>query len=199
MKSSFLAAASFACCLPAFAAPATYTLDPMHTYPSFEADHMGISMWRGKMNKSVGTLSLDKATGKGSVEVTIDLDSIDFGLEAMNAWAKGETFFDVSKHPQATFTGELTGLVPGASTAQAVGKLTLRGVTKPIVLKIESFKCIEHPVFKRDYCGADATATFQRDDFGLDAGKDHGFRMDVNLRIQVEALIDAEDAVSDLK
>jgi polyisoprenoid-binding protein YceI len=197
MKSCLLAATILATSSAAFAAPASYTLDPMHTYPSFEADHMGISTWRGKFNTSAGTLVLDKATGKGSVEVTINLDSIDFGLDALNTWATGSEFFEVAKYPQARFKGELTGLLPDAVAAQATGELTLHGVTRPLVLRIGSFKCIEHPVFKRDYCGADATATFNRDDFGLDAGKAYGFRMDVNLRIQVEALIDAKDASGD--
>lgn len=197
MKSCLLAATILATSSAAFAAPASYTLDPMHTYPSFEADHMGISTWRGKFNTSAGTLVLDKATGKGSVEVTINLDSIDFGLDALNTWATGSEFFEVAKYPQARFKGELTGLLPDAVAAQATGELTLHGVTRPLVLRIGSFKCIEHPVFKRDYCGADATATFNRDDFGIDAGKAYGFRMDVNLRIQVEALIDAKDASGD--
>ena len=69
-----------------------------------------------------------------------------------------------------------------------VGELTLHGVTRPVVLKINTLKCIPHPVFKRELCGADALGTFSRDDFGLDAGKDYGFNMDVTLRIQVEAL-----------
>jgi polyisoprenoid-binding protein YceI len=192
MRNILLAAASAICWVPAFAAPATYTIDPMHTYPSFEADHMGISTWRGKMNQTTGAITFDKTSGQGVVDVTIDLASIDFGLDALNTWAKGGEFFDVAKNPQARFKGRLTGLVAGAGHAQAVGELTLHGVTRPLVLQIDSFKCVEHPVFKRDYCGADATATFKRDDFGLDAGKAYGFRMDVNLRIQVEALIDGE-------
>lgn len=194
MKKFLLAAASATCWVPAFATPAIYTIDPMHTYPSFEADHMGISTWRGKMNRTTGTITFDKATGQGAVEVTIDLSSIDFGLDALNTWARGEEFFNVAKYPQASFKGRLSGLAAGATHAQAAGELTLHGVSKPLVLQIASFKCIEHPLFKRDYCGADATATFKRDAFGLDAGKAYGFRMDVNLRIQVEALVDGEAA-----
>jgi polyisoprenoid-binding protein YceI len=140
-------------------------------------------------------MTLDKATGDGTVDVTIDLDSIDFGLDALNTWATGADFFNVAKFPKATFKGKLSGLVPNTSAARASGELTLHGVTKPLVLQINSFKCIEHPLFKRDYCGADATTTFNRDDFALDAGKDYGFRMNVDLRIQVEAVIDAEAGV----
>ena len=171
----------------ACAAPTVYNIDPTHTYPSFEADHMGISVWRGKFNKTVGTVNLDKAAGTGSVDLTIDLSSIDFGLEAMNAWAKGDKFFDVANHPKATYKGQLTGFVNGAPT-KLNGALSLRGFTKPVVLTINSFKCIVHPLLKRELCGADATANFNRADFGLDAGKDWGFKMDVALRIQVEAV-----------
>jgi len=68
------------------------------------------------------------------------------------------------------------------------GQLTLNGVTKPVVLQIKSFKCMPHPMFKREVCGADALGVFKRDAFGLGAGKDYGFSMDVTLRVQVEAL-----------
>jgi polyisoprenoid-binding protein YceI len=68
------------------------------------------------------------------------------------------------------------------------GELNFHGVTKPVTLKLDRFKCIPHPMLKRDYCGADALVTIKRDEFGLAAGKDYGFSMDVALRIQVEAI-----------
>ena len=169
------------------AAPVTYRIDPDHTYPSFEADHMGVSVWRGKMNKTAGKVVLDKAAGAGSVEIAIDLSSIDFGQNQLNRWATSAQFFNVKKYPKASYKGKLDGFVDGVPS-QVVGDLTLHGVTRPVVLKIDAFKCIPHPLFKRELCGADAGATFRRDEFGLDAGKDYGFRMDVTLRIQVEAL-----------
>ena len=169
------------------AAPVTYRIDPDHTYPSFEADHMGVSVWRGKMNKTAGKVVLDKAAGAGSVEIAIDLSSIDFGQNQLNRWATSAQFFNVKKYPKASYKGKLDGFVDGVPS-QVVGDLTLHGVTRPVVLKIDAFKCVPHPLFKRELCGADAGATFRRDEFGLDAGKDYGFRMDVMLRIQVEAL-----------
>ena len=174
-------------CGAATAAPATYNLDPDHTFPSFEADHMGISLWRGKFNKSTGQVLLDKAGSTGTVKVTIDLASVDFGQDALNVWMTGPEFFDVAKYPTATYAGTLEGFANGAPT-RVTGDLTLHGVTKPVTLTINLFKCIKHPMLKRDYCGADALATFNRDEFGLTAGKDFGFRMDVTLRIQVEAI-----------
>src|SRR5688500_2068479 len=100
----------------ASAAPVDYTIDPSHTYPRFEADHMGVSLWRGKMNKNSGKVRLDKAAGTGTVDVAIDLASIDFGHDKMNSWATSSEFFDVAKYPQATYKGKLDGFVNGAPT-----------------------------------------------------------------------------------
>lgn len=173
--------------MAAHAAPTTYAIDPTHTFPSFEADHMGISLWRGKLNKSSGKVVYDKSTGTGSVEVVTELASIDFGMDALSAWARGKEFFDVKKHPRAVFKGSLQSPANGVPT-QLVGELTLHGVTRPLTLTVHSLKCIPHPMLKRDYCGADASGSFNRDAFGLSAGKDHGFKMNVDLRIQVEAI-----------
>jgi polyisoprenoid-binding protein YceI len=174
----------------AHAAPVTYTLDPTHTFPSFEADHMGgISVWRGKFNQNSGKVVLDKAARTGELDVTIDVNSIDFGLDAMNDKARSNELFDTAKFPTASYKGKLTGWAKGAPT-QVKGELTLHGVTKPLTLKLNSFKCMPHPMLKREFCGADAQATLQRDDYGIAAGKDWGFKMAVTLRIQVEAVAD---------
>ena len=172
----------------ALAAAATYRIDPDHTYPSFEADHMGgLSVWRGKFNHSRGTVTLDKAAGTGTVDVTVDMKSADFGQDQLNQGTQGKELFETAKYPQATYTGKLVDFVDGAPT-RVSGTLTLHGITHPLDLKINSFKCMPHPMFKREVCGADALATFRRDAFGMDAGKDYGFSMDVTLRIQVEAI-----------
>jgi polyisoprenoid-binding protein YceI len=184
---SILLLALVAASAPALAAPVTYTLDPAHTYPSFEADHMGVSIWRGKFNKTSGQVVLDKAAKTGQVDVTVDMDSVDFGLDIMNAEAKKATLFDTAKYPVATYKGRLEGFIDGVPT-QLVGDLTLHGVTRPVALKVNSFKCVPHPMLKRELCGADVVGTFNRDEFGMDAGKAYGFRMDVTLRIQVEGL-----------
>jgi polyisoprenoid-binding protein YceI len=173
---------------PASAAPVSYKVDPDHTYPSFEADHLGgLSVWRGKLNRSAGTVTLDRSAGNGTVDISVDLASIAFGQKALERWAVGKDFFDVTKYPKAHFQGRLGGFVDGRPT-QAIGELALHGVTRPFTLKIQSFKCMPHPMLKREICGADAIGSFRRDEFGLDAGKDYGFDMNVVLRIQVEAL-----------
>lgn len=187
LRAALAALVTTAAALPANAAPVEYNLDPTHTYPSFEADHMGMSMWRGKFNKTSGKISLDKEAGQGTIDVVIDMASVDFGLELMNKTARGAELFDVKKHPRATFKGQLEAFANGAPT-RASGDLSLHGVTRPVVLTIKSFKCMPHPMLKRDWCGADALVTINREDFGMPAGKDYGFKMDVELRVQVEAV-----------
>lgn len=173
--------------LPAAAETVTYEIEPEHTFPSVEADHMGMSVWRGKFNRSSGQVTLDRQAGTGAVTVEIDLASIDFGLDALNEHMAKPEYFDTARHPVATYTGTLAGFVDGAPT-RVDGALTLRGTTRPVTLEIRSFKCMPHPLSKRDWCGADAHATIDREAFGIDEGKDWGFDMDVALRIQVEAI-----------
>jgi polyisoprenoid-binding protein YceI len=178
----------FAAGSAAIAAPATYAVDPNHTYPSFEADHMGgVSVWRGKFNSSSGTIVLDKEAGTGSVDIKIDAASLDFGHDKLNEHAKGTDLFDVAKFPTATYTGKLAAFKNGAPT-EVDGQLTLHGVTKPVKLKINKFLCKPHPMAKKEVCGADASGSFKRNEFGLGFGEQMGFNMNVDLKIQVEAL-----------
>jgi len=183
-----VAAAALTLSAAAVAAPATYNIDPSHTYPSFEADHMGgLSIWRGKFNSSKGKITLDRVAKSGSVDITIDTASIDFGHDKMNKHAMNEDLFDVTKYPTATYKGKL--VFTGDKPTGVDGELTIKGVTKPVALTINSFLCKPHPMLKREVCGADASASFNRDDFGLGYGKDYGFLMGVKLQIQVEAVL----------
>ncbi|HEX7115883.1 MAG TPA: YceI family protein [Steroidobacter sp.] len=176
----------------ATAAPVKYTIDPNHTYPSFEADHFGgLSTWRGKFNSTSGTIVLDREAATGSLDVKIDTASIDFGHEKLNEHAKSADMFDVEKYPEATYTGKLTKFVNGAPT-EVEGSLTLKGVSKPVKLTIDRFLCKPNPMNKKEVCGANATARINREDFGIDYGKPYGFDMTTVLHIQVEAIRDSE-------
>jgi polyisoprenoid-binding protein YceI len=170
----------------AIAAPVTYVLDPTHTFPSFAADHMGgLSVWRGKFNTTSGKVVYDKAAPSGSIEVTVDMSSIDFGMPKLNEHAKSSEIFDAAKYPTATYTGKFTKF-NGASPTEAQGTLTMHGVTKPLTLTINSFLCKPSPMTKKEVCGADASATFNRADFGVNFGEKYGFKQEVTLQIQVE-------------
>lgn len=164
----------------------TYNIEPNHTYPSFEADHMGISVWRGKFEKTSGKVVLDRAAKTGSMDIQIETSSLDFGHAKMNEHAKGPDMFNAEKFPTVTYKGKSMKF-EGDHPVSVDGELTMLGVTKPVTLKINKFKCIEHPMLKREVCGADATAEFKRTDFGLNYGTPR-FAPEVKLAIQVEAV-----------
>jgi polyisoprenoid-binding protein YceI len=171
--------------------PATYEIDPNHTHPAFETDHYGMSVWRGLFRKTHGTITLDVAAGTGTVDIVVDIASVDFGNEDLNnvvANATAPAILEAPKYPTAHYTGTLGAFVNGAPTA-VTGYLTLHGVTQSLVLTIQKFKCLAKlPEIKREVCGADAIGTFNRADFGITVGRKYGFNMEVILRIQVEAI-----------
>ena len=171
----------------ALAESVTYQVDPAHTYPSFEADHFGgVSVWRGKFDKSSGTIVIDSEKGTGTVEVTVDTASIDFGMPKLNEHARSAEMFDVQKYPTATYKGTLSGFKNGAPT-KVVGELTLHGVTHPQTLTVRSFLCKTYPDNKQ-HCGADVSGTLNRTDYGISYGDKYGFKMEVRLAIQVEGV-----------
>ena len=165
----------------------TYAIDPTHTFPTFEADHMGgLSLWRGKINRTSGKVIVDFETKTGSVDIAMDMSSIDFGLVEMNDHAKSDDIFDVERFPSATYIGNL--IFEGDEPVGVSGELNLHGVTKPVDLKVNRFKCMLHPMKLAQVCGADAETTIRRDDFGVDFAKAFGFDMGVLIRIGIEAI-----------
>lgn len=188
-KQLMITAAALAASLsfPAFADVATYKLDSSHTYPSFEADHFGgLSVWRGKFDKSQGAVTLDRAAKTGTVNVTTDIASVSTGNTKLDEHLQSAEFFNAAKYPEATYTGTIK--FDGDKPAEIVGNLTLHCVTKPLTLKIDSFKCIQHPMLKREVCGVDAAGEFDRADFGVDYGKSYGFKTATKLEISAEGI-----------
>jgi polyisoprenoid-binding protein YceI len=173
----------------AAAAVETYTVDPTHTYPSIEFPHMGISVWRGKFDKTRGKIALDRAAKAGTVDIVIDIAGINFGLAAMDEKARSDDFFDAAKFPTASYQGTIK--FDGDKPVTVDGYITIRGITRPANLRINLFGCIPHPMLKRQVCGADAEGELNWSEYGMkmsqygqgDAGK-------VHLRIQVEAIKD---------
>jgi polyisoprenoid-binding protein YceI len=174
----------------ALAAPVTYQLDSRHTYPSFEADHFGgVSVWRGKFASTSGSIVLDREAKTGTVDISIDTASVQTGLADLDKHLKGNDFFDVEKFPTASYKGKVTRFKDGAPV-EVQGDLTLRGVTRPVTLALDSFKCMSHPMKKdTELCGANAHATIDREEYGIIWGKNFGFAMWVKLDIQVEATV----------
>lgn len=163
-----------------------YVIDSSHTFPSFEADHFaGMSVWRGKVNHTVGTVVLDREAETGTVEATFDMSTVDFGLDRMNEEAYNE-ILHIEEFPTATYTGTLTDFVDGAPTS-VEGTLTMHGVSRPVNLEVTSFRCQPHWRTQIEVCGAGATATFDRSEFGLIRDLNLGFFPEVKLLISIEA------------
>src|SRR4249919_3389270 len=154
---AFLVTAALA--LPVAAAD-SYTVDPAHTYPNFEINHLGFSTMHGRFGATTGKITLDAAARSGSIEITIDATSIDTGHAKRDAHLKSEEFFNVGKFP--TLAYKATKLkFDGDKLTGADGELTLLGVTKPVSLALTSFNCGPHPMNKKPMCGANATATIK--------------------------------------
>jgi polyisoprenoid-binding protein YceI len=167
------------------AEPVTYEIEPSHTYPSFEADHWhGLSIWRGKINRTSGMIVFDKEAETGSLDITMDMASIDFGHDEMNERAVND-IFHVPEYPTARYTGTLVDFKDGRPTA-VEGMLTLHGVTKALDLAINHFQCQPHWKSGIEICGAAAATTLNRGDYGVTYDLENGFFPEVNLFISVE-------------
>ncbi|MFW9608578.1 MAG: YceI family protein, partial [Aquaspirillum sp.] len=149
---------------PAFAAPETYVIDNSHTFPRFSYSHFGYSTQVSRFNKTTGTISWDKAKKQGSVDITIDMKSVDTGFSVFDEHIQGEDFLDTARHPHAKFTSSKV-VFEGDKPVAIEGKLTIKGVTKPVTLKVTSFHAMPHPMLKKDAIGANATTTSKRSEF----------------------------------
>ena len=168
--SQLFAATAFASAFAsaAIAAPVTYGVEPNHTYANFSYNHLGLSTQISKFNKTSGTVVYDKVAKTGSVDVTIDMTSVDTGSTAFNNHIQGADFLDTAKFPTATFKSTKV-VFEGDAPSAIEGNLTIKGVTKPVVLKVSHFANIAHPMAKKDAIGANASTLIKRSDFG--AGK----------------------------
>ncbi|MHB1143818.1 MAG: YceI family protein [Thiobacillus sp.] len=186
MKRLALAAALAAVSIAAHAAPVTYTIDNSHTYPHFSYNHLGFSNQTHKFDKTSGTVVLDRAAKTGSVDVVIDATSVNTGYALFNEHIQAADFFDTTAYPTLTFKS--TGMTfKGDQPASVTGDLTIKGVTRPVTLKITHFKCQPHPMLKVDACGANATTQVKRSEFNM--GKNVPYVSDeVTLTLAIEAV-----------
>ncbi|MCF8199477.1 MAG: YceI family protein [Sulfuritalea sp.] len=183
-KFAILAALAFP--IAAFAAPETFNIDPNHTAPRFEYSHFGYSNQMHRFDKTSGQIILDRAAHTGSVDVTIDAKSVNTGLALFNGHIQGPDYFDTAQFPTISFKS--TQVKFDGDTPVAVdGNLTIKGVTKPVTLKVTSFHSMPHPMAKRDAIGANAVAKIKRSEFNM--GKNTPYVSDdVTLTIAVEAI-----------
>ncbi len=188
MRSSIIALASAALLSVgvAHAEPVSYGIDPTHTFSRFSYVHMGLSTQLSRFNKTTGTVTLDKAAKTGAVDVVIDMKSVDTGAAVFNGHIQGEDFLDTAKFPTATFKSTKV-VFEGDKPAAVEGNLTIKGVTKPVTLKLTHFVNTEHPMMKKDAIGADASVVIKRSEFN--AGKyAPAVGDDVTITVSLEAL-----------
>jgi polyisoprenoid-binding protein YceI len=171
---------------PAFAAPETYALDPAHTFPRFSYNHMGFSTQVSRFDKTGGKVVFDKAAKTGSVDIVIDMKSVNTGFPLFNEHIQGADFLDTANHPTASFKSTKVNF-KGDKPSTIDGQLTIKGVTRPVTLTVTSFQAMPHPMLKKDAIGANASTTIKRSEFN--AGKyAPGVSDEVRIDIALEAI-----------
>jgi polyisoprenoid-binding protein YceI len=186
MRARFVVAAF----LVAFAAPAfsqeNYRVDPLHTTTTFSVSHLGLSLQRGSFGRTTGTVILDRAAKKGSIDVAIDATSVTSGSPSRETLLRGEDYFNIAQFPSITFRS--TNLkFDGDRLVGAEGEVTIRGVTKPVTLSVADFKCAIHPATKKPACGAEVTASVKRSEFGMTKNQP-STGDDVNIAVAIEGI-----------
>lgn len=166
MKAILLATIGVLGCAAACAEPVTYVIDGKHTFPRFSYTHLGFSLQSSRFDKTTGVVIYDATAGKGSVEVSIDTNSVSTGSDAFNEHIRGTDFLDVKDFPVATFKSTAIEF-KGGSPVSIAGNLTLKGVTRPVTLSVTSFRHAEHPMAHKDAIGANASTTIRRSDFNM--------------------------------
>ncbi len=176
MKKHLVAFALAAIPMVAFAAAETFTLDPTHTFPNFSLDHLGLSTIHGRFDKTTGKATIDRAAKTGSLEVVVMTASVNTGDSDKGSRPRSRDdhlrtpdFFNVAEFPQMTFKSTKMNF-NGDNPASIEGTLTLLGVTKPLTLTVDRFKCNPASGSGKEKCGGDATAKFKRSDFGMKTG-----------------------------
>lgn len=170
----------------AFAAPENYVVDGTHTFARFSYNHLGYSTQLSHFDKTSGTIVFDKAAKTGSVDVTIDTKSVNTGYATFNEHIQGTDFLDTANYPTATFKSTKV-VFAGDKPSEVQGNLTIKGVTKPVTLKVNNFLAMPHPMLKKDAIGTDASVVIKRSEFNAGKFAPH-VGDDVTITISLEAI-----------
>ena len=171
---------------PAFAAPVTYKLDPGHTNVLAQWSHLGFSHPFAHFGNVEGVLVYDAAdVGKSSVQVTLPLSGLEAFTPKFNEHLRSADFFDAARFPNATFKSTRVEAA-GEGKLKVTGDLTIKDITRPVVLDVTLNKAADHPMSKAPTIGFDATATISRTEFGVGAYAPN-VGDEVTLRITTEA------------
>jgi len=151
---------------PVLAVPATYGIEPNHTFPRFSYSHLGFSTQQSRFDKTTGIVAFDKEGKTGSVDITIDTRSVNTGSALFNQHIQAEDFLDTAKYPAVTFKSSKV-VFEGDKPVSIEGDLTMKGVTKRVTLTVTRFLAAPHPIQKKDTIGADAYTIVKRTDFNM--------------------------------
>jgi polyisoprenoid-binding protein YceI len=174
--------------VPALAAD-TFKIDGAHTQAAFAVKHLSISTVRGEFGKTEGTIVLDEANpSKSSVEATIDAASIDTRDAKRDEHLKGPDFFEVAKFPKITFKS--TKVEKVGEGLKVTGDLTIKGVTKSVVLDVAGPTAEVKDPWGNAKRGVSATTQINRKDFGVSYGPDMIVSDLVKITIDSELLKD---------
>jgi len=182
LATALLAAAGFA-----QAQSATYSVDPTHTFVTFEALHFGTSTLRGRFDRKEGTVSFDRAAKSGKAEITIDVASVSTGVAPLDTHLKSKDFFNATESASVKFVADKFSFA-GDKVSEVAGSLTMLGKTLPVTLKASNFNCYNNPIFKREVCGGDFETTIARSQWGMNYGLNFGLPDNIRLLVQVEAI-----------
>ena len=169
-------------------AGATYVVDPTHTFVNYEIGHYGTTTNRGRFSTKDGSIRIDPGGNGGSVDVTMEIGTINTGVELLNRHLLSKDFFDVAAHPTARFVADRL-VLEGGKVRSASGALTMLGRTRPVVLTANRFNCYVSPMVNRQVCGGDFETTVRRSEFGITWGLNFGFEDNVKLLVQIEAIV----------
>ena len=163
----------------------TYRVDPDHTFVSFSYSHQNYSIQTSRFDNISGTISLDGVNSTGVIDMNIDMKSVSTGSAIFNKRLQEDDFFATDQYPVATFTSEK--IVFNKEVINAVqGNLTLKGISKPLLIEVTNFYCSRSILTLRYTCGANAVAHVKRSDF--DMGKYVPFVGDeITIGIVIEA------------
>ena len=165
-----LAAALGALAAHAAAQPVRYSLDPTHSFATFEVLHFGTSTIRGRYGPLQGEVTLDRDARRGRVQVEIDTAAVSTGLPVLDARLRQADLLAVQAHPKAWFVAEGIAFDAGGQPRSVRGEFTLRGTSRPLELVAQRFNCYTSPLIPREVCGGDFEGEVKRSDFGMDFG-----------------------------
>lgn len=171
----------------ALAQTSTWVSDRNHSEVDFTITHMSISKVHGRFGNVNATIQYNEAdVTKSSVQVTIDITTVDTGVAPRDSDLKSPNYFDVANFPTASFTS--TGVAKNGNKLTVTGNLTLHGVTKPVVLDVEGPSGPAQGMDHKPHVGFSATTTISRTAFGIAAGMPAAMVGDeVTLTIEIDA------------